>query len=157
MKSLILSPDPVLQTPTEQFSFENPQENLGELLSEMTRIMENEGGIGIAAPQVGSPLSIFLLRKKSGKILTFINPTVEILNPIQVSLQEGCLSFPQFKNGIQVNRYKKVLVQAFNETGDPFTYESETLLESRCIQHENDHLLGKTLLDYLRTYGPSGI
>ena len=80
----------------------------------------------------------------SGKI-------VEILEKSQdtVKLYEGCLSFPGHNGAI--SRARKVKVRAFDRHGNPFEMEAEDML-ARCIQHENNHLDGITIMDLATSF-----
>ena len=73
-----------------------------------------------------------------------INPEIEYLSDETVELYEGCLSFPGHNGAI--TRSKKVKVKAQDRNGNWFELEAENML-ARCIQHENDHLNGVTIMD----------
>ena len=76
--------------------------------------------------------------------IEFINPEIEYLSDETVELYEGCLSFPGHNGAI--TRSKKVKVKAQDRNGNWFELEAENML-ARCIQHENDHLNGVTIMD----------
>ena len=76
--------------------------------------------------------------------IEFINPEIEYLSDETVELYEGCLSFPGHNGAI--TRSKKVKVKAQDRNGNWFELEAEDLL-ARCIQHENDHLDGITIME----------
>jgi len=134
--------DPRLRKKTEVVS--NFDENLRKLVEEMAITMYEAQGIGIAAPQVGESIRLFLIDVEDGKALrVFINPEVEFSREC-FSSEEGCLSIPGKR--ITVKRAKSVKVKAFDEFGKPFELEAKGLL-AVAIQHENDHLNGKLLSD----------
>ena len=78
------------------------------------------------------------------KFIEFINPEILELSDEQVELYEGCLSFPGHNGAIK--RSKHVKVKAQDRHGEWFELEADDML-ARCIQHENDHLDGITIMD----------
>ena len=78
------------------------------------------------------------------KFIEFINPEILELSDEQVELYEGCLSFPGHNGAIK--RSKHVKVKAQNRHGEWFEMEADDML-ARCIQHENNHLDGITIMD----------
>jgi len=104
-------------------------------------------GIGLAGPQVASPLRVFVTDVEGDKPRIFINPEIVLTSQELVTIEEGCLSLPRLY--IDVIRPEFVRVQAWNEKGRPFTVETDGLL-ARVIQHENDHLDGVLFIDRLK-------
>ena len=105
-----------------------------------------ETGIGLAANQVGIDARVAVVNVIEPRIL--INPlVVEYSNPFMHS--EACLSFPG--KSVMVQRYKLAHIQvAQEEAGWLFQGQSgDDLLECVCIQHEIDHLNGKTIIDHV--------
>ena len=120
------------------------------LIGDMFDTMYAEGGVGLAAPQVGVLKRIFVADcgSEEREPYVFINP--EILEEEgSVTDNEGCLSVPGMH--APVPRPEKVKVRAQNENMEYFTLEAEGLL-ARCICHENDHLNGILYVD--RAVGP---
>lgn len=175
MYNLVTYPNPILKQRCEPFDFEKPQVDLDLLLTDMERVLEDEEGFGLAAPQVGVALRIFLINgattnqyndKKQFEPMVFINPTVTPVRDMKVVLPEGCLSFPAGDGSVDVERPLFVKVEAFDRHGKSFTIdcsdgfqqilddefvdESNRIILSRVIQHENDHLDGVTLLDRVK-------
>jgi peptide deformylase len=113
----------------------------------MLDAMYEAPGIGLAATQVNSHQRMIVLdvseEKKSPLLL--INPTLEEQEG-EIETSEGCLSVPGFWE--PVVRSSRILVNAVNREGEPFTLEAEDLL-AVCIQHEMDHLEGKLFVDYI--------
>lgn len=111
--------------------------------------MRRNEGIGLAAPQVGQSIRLFVVdldyvetgRTAGG--LVFINPTLT-LGLERESREEGCLSLPG--TFPLVERALTVHVRALNAEGKPFELQAHGLL-ARCIQHEYDHLDGKVIFD----------
>ncbi len=122
---------------------------LADLVENMFLTMRDEGGVGLAAPQVGESLKLFVMDCTGGKDparrLTFINPQIVETKDIQVG-EEGCLSFPGIY--FEVERPRIVTVSAFDIHGREFTAEFENF-EARCILHETDHIYGKVFIEYL--------
>ena len=114
--------------------------------------MYSANGVGLAAPQVGENLRIFVVDVSDPKgpidPLVFINPKI-IKKSGAINSYEGCLSFP--KAYTNVRRYKNIMVKALDINGRPFVKEAKdgTLLV-RAIQHEFDHLDGKLFIDHCR-------
>jgi peptide deformylase len=138
-------PDPRLRTKAK--AVKNVTVKLIRLADRMLDAMYEAPGIGLAATQVNFHQRIIVLdvseEKKSPLIL--INPTLEEQEG-EIETSEGCLSVPGFWE--PVVRSSRVLVNAINREGEPFTMEAEDLL-AVCIQHEMDHLEGKLFVDYI--------
>ncbi len=114
-----------------------------DALSEMAQVMYRDGGIGLAALQVGIRDTMIVVDIGSG-LYKLINPKV-IKKEGKQSNQEGCLSIPGIC--VKVERAKKVLIKALDESGKDIFIEAEDLLA--CVfQHEIDHLKGKLIVDY---------
>ena len=129
---------------------ENIDDNIRRLAEKMTDIMLKNKGIGLAGPQVGVPLRIFIISLDGTRenLKVFINPTV---TPIPAkagtsldSIEEGCLSVPGVYT--KVRRYKKCKVAATDLDGNEFTQEAEGLY-AKALQHEYDHIEGMTIAD----------
>lgn len=121
---------------------ENFDPELFTLLDDMEETMKKHGGVGIAAPQIGKNIQVFVVNYKE-KTNEYINPQIIEKKGSQLSL-EGCLSVPD-KFGIVV-RPNFVRGYAFDRTGKRFTFEA-TGDEARIICHEFDHLNGTIFTD----------
>jgi peptide deformylase len=117
-----------------------------QLGADMLEAMAGKG-IGLAGPQVASPLRIFVTNVEGDKPRIFINPEIVLTSQELISFEEGCLSLPKLY--LDVIRPEFVRVQAWNEKGRPFTVETDGLL-ARVIQHEYDHLEGILFIDRLK-------
>ena len=117
----------------------NVDSSIKELSREMIETMHKANGIGLAAPQVGLSLRMFVTDVENDNPRVFINPQIIKTSIEENTYEEGCLSVP----GIwaEVKRPAEVTIQAYNEKGNPFTLEARGVL-ARCIQHEYDHLNG---------------
>ena len=116
------------------------------LVRQMLEIINQEKGIGIAAPQIGIMKRIFVTHVQNDIERVFINPSILETSQKTDKYEEGCLSVPGIYATIV--RAESIKVQAWNEKGRPFTLETSGLL-ARVIQHELDHLNGTIFLDHL--------
>lgn len=148
MKTLpiVLSPDPGLREICEPCKL--PDKSLVKLSKQMFKTMYENNGCGLAAPQVGinkRMVVIDCLDEEGNKDpYTLINPVIEWHSDDVVKEDEGCLSIPGIS--VPITRPSTVRVRYFDATGKEHTVESDGLL-GRCLQHEIDHLDGKTLFE----------
>lgn len=120
---------------------ENPF--LQKLIADMFETLsENSNGVGLAAPQVGHNLNLFIIKTPEFKEV-FINPEIK-LDGLSIQIREGCLSFPNME--FPVNRRQKVLIKYYNEKWELKVGEYKDLI-AIIIQHEYDHLKGKLIID----------
>ena len=117
-----------------------------DLVSDMLDTLEEEGGVGLAAPQIGITKRIILVRYED-KIETYINPEIEIIENKRIEGDEGCLSIYSIQ-GFQVKRYPRIKIRTTNIKGNTEEFIAEDLL-ARVIQHEVDHLDGIMFIDHL--------
>ena len=136
--------DPVLRETSS--NIEKIDKPVLDLVSDMLDTLEDEGGVGLAAPQIGVTKRIILVRYED-KVETYINPEIEIIENKRIEGDEGCLSVYSIQ-GFQVKRYPKVRIRAKNLKGNTEEFIAEDLL-ARVIQHEVDHLDGIMFIDHL--------
>lgn len=122
------------------------------LIDDLYDTMYATNGVGLAAPQIGENLRVFVIDvgvdAKSMNPITFINPKI-IKKEGAVNSYEGCLSFPEAYSNVR--RYSYVKVKALDIKGRPFILEAkEGSLLARAIQHEFDHLDGVLFIDHCR-------
>ena len=122
------------------------------LIEDLYDTMYATNGVGLAAPQIGENLRVFVIDigtdPKTMCPITFINPKI-IKKEGAIISNEGCLSFPDAYT--EVRRYKSVKIKALNEKGKPFILEvTDGSLLARAIQHEFDHLDGILFIDHCR-------
>ena len=146
--------DPLLKTPAREV---RPDEfasgALNDLVRDMIETLENAGGVGLAAPQVGESVRVIL----AGSFPNPANPDrpevplTPLVNPRIVSASgatepgwEGCLSFLQFR--VNVSRHVAVRVDYRTPVGEPASLEADGFF-ARVLQHEIDHLDGVLTLD----------
>jgi peptide deformylase len=121
-----------------------------KIVDDMIDTMYSAPGIGLAAPQVGVPLRIFVidlsLGHNAGELMVFINPTFVEREGMQLE-EEGCLSVPTFN--ATVARPLRAVVKGLDREGREQVVEGKELL-ARAFQHEMDHLDGMLFLDRIR-------
>ncbi len=140
-------PEPVLGKAAEPVTVFDA--SLRQLAERMKDIMVEQQGIGLAGPQAGVNLQIFVVSidgtKENARV--YINPKIEPSGP-QDTHEEGCLSLPGIYG--KILRYTRCTVHAFDLDGKPFTETGEGLL-ARAFQHEYDHLQGIMIKDRMST------
>ena len=125
---------------------ENIDNNVRQLVKRMTDIMLQNKGVGLAAPQAGVPLRLFIISLDASRknVKVYINPTVTPTTGELDSIEEGCLSVPGIHT--KIRRFKKCKVTATDLDGNEFTEETEGLY-ARALQHEYDHIEGMTIVE----------
>ncbi len=123
---------------------ESVTDELRALINEMFDTMIEANGVGLAAPQIGKNIRLFVIIADDDIRRVFINPQIVKTSADLVDYEEGCLSIPQVYENIK--RPSKVTIQALDENGKSFVLDADGLL-ARIIQHENDHLDGVVFID----------
>ena len=136
-----------------------------ELIDLMIATLRDSPGVGLAAPQVGEPLRLFIvedlakyhahvpkeLRKAQERkplaIKVFVNPELEVIDQDEALFFEGCLSVEGYVAVIP--RAKSVRIKALDRHGKPITYTAQGWF-ARILQHETDHLNGSLLIDRMK-------
>src|SRR5882672_6959778 len=124
--------------------------DIDRLVNDMIETMYAAPGVGLAAPQVGEPLRIFVVDISIGRdpngLMVLVNP--EFLEREGMQLEdEGCLSVPGFN--ATVVRPQRVVIRGLDRSGVEHQHEGIGLL-ARAFQHEMDHLDGTVFVDRLR-------
>ena len=141
----------VLRKETEEIESDYP--GLATLIANMYETMTNADGVGLAAPQVGLPIRLFVidlspLGEEDSQYLnyrkTFINPQMVEFSEETCSYEEGCLSLPDIHENVV--RSARIIIRYMD---DQFTMHEESFSDfpARVIQHEYDHLQGKVFTD----------
>ena len=136
LRKIIFEGDPQLNKISREVTEVN--DRIRTLLDDLVDTMRDEGGVGLAAPQVGVLKRVFVIDTTGEDPLVFINPEITEASGSQTGY-EGCLSLPG-KTGT-VTRPEKVKAKALDIDMKPFEIEAEGLL-ARAICHEYDHLEG---------------
>lgn len=126
-------------TPLQEATIPVPQ----AVLDEMFKIMADNKGIGLAAPQVGYFQKFFIGDLGKGKFVC-VNPKLYFLSNKVALFEEGCLSVPDQRRWI--SRYLSIRLRGFDQEGKPFDWFCKGKL-AQMIQHEMDHLAGKCIID----------
>ena len=134
--------DPVLTTPASLVV--DFDKELRVLVQDLTDTMIDAPGAGLAAPQIGVSLRVFVwdVDEELGHL---INPVLTLSEESQDG-EEGCLSFPEIR--YQTPRAMRAVAKGFNMYGEPITVEGSEFL-ARALQHETDHLNGILFIDKL--------
>ncbi len=139
---------PVLHRPADPVPTVTPE--IQSVIDDLIQTMYAAPGIGLAAPQIGVPLRIFVVDvtagRSSGELVVVVNPEFVERDGMQVE-EEGCLSVPGFN--ASVVRPARVVVKGLDRQGVERTVEATGLL-ARAFQHEIDHLDGTLFIDRLR-------
>jgi peptide deformylase len=140
--------DETLHAPAQPV--ESVTAEIDQLITDMIETMYAAPGIGLAAPQVGVPLRIFVIDLSLGhnakELIVMINPEFVERDGMQLE-DEGCLSVPGFN--ATVVRPERAIVKGLDRSGHPQQREGTGLL-ARAFQHEMDHLDGLLFVDRLR-------
>ncbi|NLU80500.1 peptide deformylase [Micromonospora sp. HNM0581] len=139
--------DPVLRTPADPVADFDVE--LRKLIEDLTDTMREQGGAGLAAPQLGVGLRVFTF-DVDDVLGHLVNPVLEFPDEEEQDGPEGCLSIPGLY--FDTKRRQNVIAKGFNGHGDPMQIVGTGLM-ARCVQHETDHLDGVLFLDRLDAAG----
>ena len=147
--ALRIFPDPVLRTtchPVQDFK----SHSLSLLVRDLEKVLHQQPhGIGIAAPQIGTPLRVAIVdvsgRDPKAKKWILINPKIREFRE-EIFSREGCMSIPDYRGDIK--RYKQVWVEWQDFSGRKLSRQV-TGIEAICAQHEIDHLDGRLFIDHV--------
>lgn len=117
---------------------------LRKLVKDLTDTMVDAPGAGLAAPQIGVSLRVFVWHVDD-EFGHLVNPTLDLSEEMQDG-EEGCLSFPELR--YDTPRALRVVAKGWSMHGEPITIEGSEYL-ARAIQHETDHLDGVLFIDRL--------
>jgi peptide deformylase len=139
-------PDPVLRKISDVVHEIN--ESTRALIKDMFEIMEEEGGIGLAAPQVGISKRIIVLslKEKNFEKMALVNPVIVSSSKETAFMEEGCLSIPGINADVQ--RSTKLIARGLTRSGRIVEITASNLL-TRVLLHEIDHLNGVLFIDRL--------
>lgn len=148
IRTILHYPDKRLRNPGLPVTEFGPE--LEKLVEDMAETMYAAPGVGLAATQIGEPVRLFIIDvavadDEPSDLKVFVNPEILKLDGTQ-AWEEGCLSFPGVHE--EIERAERVRVRAQDVKGNTFELEADGLL-AVAIQHENDHLDGKLMIDHL--------
>ncbi len=148
---VVLYGSPMLRKVSKEI--DKNHKDLDKLIKDMFETMEVSEGVGLAAPQIGKSLRLFVIDTTpmaeddpslEGFRKAFINPTIIEESGTPWKFVEGCLSLPEIRE--EVERPSVVKIQYYDENFD-FHEETYDGIKARVIQHEYDHLEGRLLID----------
>lgn len=142
---LIHDPDPILKQKAEPWDFKN-HINAAVVEQEMLAIMKANKGVGLAANQVGLLRRVFVMKLADEREISCFNPWIMIGDNDLINGEEGCLSFPNL--WLKVKRHNKITAAYLDNAGKQCIIELDGI-DSRCFQHELDHLDGITFTEYV--------
>jgi len=150
VRPVVIWPDSRLREPT--VAIDAIDDSVRVLYQDLCDSMYAENGLGMASLQIGDTRKLFVVEPKLAGLaetdppVAFINPEIVWVSAETEESEEGCLSFPEIY--IKIDRPRVARVRAMGIDGQMFEMEGEALL-ARCMLHENDHLTGKLLADYV--------
>lgn len=144
--NIVLSPDPMLRQVCEPCRVED--KSIKKLAKQMAKAMYKNNGCGLAAPQVGVLKRVVVVdcvtESDEKNPIYMINPELVELQGDPIVMGEGCLSCPGIT--VEIARPPFAKVRFLDLDGEEWTIEGDGLL-GRCLQHELDHLDGKTMFE----------
>jgi len=148
---IVVYGDPVLKKRAQDI--EKGEVDVKELSEDMFETMEGAHGIGLAAPQIGKSIRMFVVDGSPmedddmvGFRKVFINPEMIDETGEEWAFEEGCLSIPNIRE--DVSRKEKIKIRYFDENWEEHEDEFDGM-KARIIQHEYDHIEGVLFTDYL--------
>ena len=148
---IVMYGDPVLRQRAKDIA---PGTDIKQLVEDMYETLDAANGIGLAAPQIGKSIRLFIvdgtgLEDESGMETfkkVFVNPEMIEELGIPWEFEEGCLSIPNIRE--KISRKGQLKIRYFDENWNEFEEEYDGM-KARIIQHEYDHIEGKMFVDYL--------
>ena len=121
--------------------------SIERLIDNMIETMQSANGVGLAAPQIGVPLRVIVVRMPGEEPIVLINPEIARCTGEQV-VTEGCLSVPGYYG--EIKRSAEVVVKGKNRNGKVMRIRAEGLM-AEAMQHEIDHLNGTLYIDHVES------
>lgn len=138
--------DPVLRQKTRRVR--TIDASVQKLIDDMIETMRAAPGVGLAGPQVGSPLRIAVIEIPGQEVIVLINPEI-VRRSGQRRVEEGCLSVPGYYG--EITRSQSVTVKALDRHGKPFRIKAKDDLLAQALEHETDHLDGFLYIDHMES------
>jgi peptide deformylase len=149
IRNIVTIPGPVLRRKARKVTDFGPE--LQTLIDDMLDTMRDAPGVGLAAPQIDSPLRVIVVEygededeKVPAKLYTIVNPEITRFAPETEVGTEGCLSIPGYVGDVE--RPTAITLKGFNRRGQPVKIKADGWL-ARIFQHEVDHLDGVLFID----------
>lgn len=144
IRDILVWPNPLLKRQANRVT--EFDKNLADLAADLFATMGANDGVGLAAPQIGVPKSMFVLRIEDDKPMVFVNPTVTVVNEEEYEWEEGCLSVPGY---FKKRKRPTEIAVRFQDVAGTEHHVQFGKLYAFAIQHEVDHLYGKCFVDGL--------
>lgn len=150
---IVLYGDPVLKRPAEDIA---QGEDIKELIADMFETMYSASGVGLAAPQIGKSIRLFVVdtspmheEEDQGVRKAFINPEILEETGEPWVFEEGCLSIPGIRE--DVKREPHIKIRYYDEDWNEHIEEYDDI-DARVIQHEYDHIEGILFTDHISSF-----
>jgi len=137
-------PNPVLRKKCRDIK--KADDHVRQLIDDMIETMQTAPGVGLAAPQIGQNIALFVANIGQGAFAV-INPKLTKKNKVLQTFDEGCLCLPGLAG--PVSRPSAVTVVGLDRFGKKLVIEAEGFLAT-VLQHEIDHLHGKIFIDHIK-------
>jgi len=123
-------------------------DEMQQLVDDMIETRQAVDALGLAAVQVGKPIQLFVMNIPgiTDNEMVIFNPMIDSANSEIAPSDEGCLSLPGYHR--KVNRATSVGVKGLDRNGEELSFQANGVA-AFCVQHELDHLRGKTIIDDL--------
>jgi len=155
VRTIIRMGHPTLRLPARPLRpNEIGSEAIRQLLGDMRDTLKDEGGIGLAAPQINEPVRLAIIEIPGGAsrygtlepmpLTVFVNPRIEVIDPATAGCWEGCLSVPGLRGFVERPQHVRVTFDTLQ--GEPAMLELSGF-PATVVQHEFDHLDGKLFVD----------
>lgn len=143
MLPLVYYPNQILRHKTHRVTPLSDKQ-LDKLIVEMKESMVGHEGIGLAAPQIGKELKLFVATGDGKTIETFINPIIIKRSRQQIEFEEGCLSIPGVYG---IVKRPEIITITYRDADKHLRIKTFDAMWARVIQHEYDHLFGVLFTD----------
>jgi len=138
--------DPILRQKTRRVKVIDA--SIQRLIDNMIETMHAAPGVGLAGPQVGSPLRVAVIEMPEQEVIVLVNPEI-VRRSGERRVEEGCLSVPGYF--AEISRSQSVAVKALDRHGRSLRIKAKDDLLAQALEHEVDHLNGVLYVDYLES------
>jgi len=121
--------------------------SIRRLIDDMVATMQQQGGVGLAAPQIGVSLRVVVIQLPDEEPFALVNPEI-VKRSGEREVVEGCLSVPGYAGDIR--RSVSVTVKGWDRWGKPVRIKA-TGLQAQALEHELDHLNGVLFVDHVES------
>jgi peptide deformylase len=121
--------------------------SIQSLIDDMVATMQQQGGVGLAAPQIGVSLRVVVIQLPDEELITLVNPEI-VKRSGEREVVEGCLSVPGY--AADIKRSVSVTVKGWDRHGKPVRIKA-TGLKAQALEHELDHLNGVLYVDHIES------